>query len=207
MDLTTRFLCSNIQGAQLAYVASDEISILITDFASKDTSAWFDGNVQKMASVSASMAGAFFNSIPDGLFGSKPYSHVDAHKDKDVNDWVIEADKELAFFDSRAFTIPDRVEVENYFRWRIQDWERNSLHMLARKHFSQNELNGKGWSELHLMTARAGDDWSKLMPHIKRGRMCSKHIGGMWNIYDAPDFSDPEARKSFKDIIPEHGYD
>src|ERR1700747_1042004 len=53
MDSTAMFLCANIQGAKFAFVQSDEISILLTDFDSITSQAWFDGNVQKMASISA----------------------------------------------------------------------------------------------------------------------------------------------------------
>lgn len=51
MNDVARYLCKNIQGAKFAFVQSDEISVLITDFEKIGTSAWFDGNVQKMASV------------------------------------------------------------------------------------------------------------------------------------------------------------
>jgi len=63
MDYTAMHLCLEIQGAQMAYVQSDEISILLTDFDKITTDAWFDGQVQKMVSVSASMATAKFNNI------------------------------------------------------------------------------------------------------------------------------------------------
>jgi tRNA(His) 5'-end guanylyltransferase len=44
MDKTAQFLCEEIQGAQFAYVQSDEISLLLTDFEKTTTDAWFDGN-------------------------------------------------------------------------------------------------------------------------------------------------------------------
>ena len=56
MDETACYMCKNIQGAKFAFVQSDEISILLTDFEGLTTDAWFDGNIQKMASVSASLA-------------------------------------------------------------------------------------------------------------------------------------------------------
>jgi tRNA(His) guanylyltransferase len=63
MDKTTEYLCQNIQGAKFGYVQSDEISILITDYDDIDTHAWFDGNLQKMASIAASLATAKFNQL------------------------------------------------------------------------------------------------------------------------------------------------
>ena len=61
MDSTTQYLCQKVQGCQLGYTQSDEISLLLTDFATEQTEAWFDGNIQKIVSVAASMATMFFN--------------------------------------------------------------------------------------------------------------------------------------------------
>ena len=58
---TAKYLCENIQGCKIAYTQSDEISLLLTDYENIDTSAWFDNNVQKMVSISASMATLAFN--------------------------------------------------------------------------------------------------------------------------------------------------
>ena len=63
MQLTAKYLCENIQGAKCAYVQSDEISILLTDYDKLDTKAWFDYNVQKMCSISASLATGKFNQL------------------------------------------------------------------------------------------------------------------------------------------------
>jgi tRNA(His) 5'-end guanylyltransferase len=207
MDLTAKYLCANIQGAKLAYVQSDEISILMTDFDAIQTQAWFDGNIQKIVSVSASMAAGFFNSISKGTFGSNPYDNVEKYQGMDVNDWIVVADKELAAFDARVFTIPDKVEVYNYFVWRIQDWESNSLQMLARSYYNQSDLHGKSWDELQSMIVASGGDWHKLDPELKYGRICSTRLGGMWGTYAAPDLHDPKQKEEFKKLIPEHGYE
>ena len=61
MDAAAIALCENSEGAKLAFVQSDEISVLLTDFASLQTEAWFDGNLQKICSVSAAIAAAHFN--------------------------------------------------------------------------------------------------------------------------------------------------
>ena len=63
MNETTKYLCENIQGAKMGYVQSDEISIWLTDYDTKDTSAWFDYNLQKMCSIAASLATAKFNQL------------------------------------------------------------------------------------------------------------------------------------------------
>ena len=109
-------LCSQIQGAKCAYVQSDEISILLTDFDRLTTDAWFDYNLQKIVSVSAGIASAYFSS----------------YWDRD----------NYSVFDSRAFNIP-KDEVCNYFIWRQQDCTRNSISSLAQSLYSHKELNKK----------------------------------------------------------------
>ena len=61
MNQTMKYLCENIQGCKLGYTQSDEITLLLTDYDTLTTDAWFDNNVQKICSVSASMATMAFN--------------------------------------------------------------------------------------------------------------------------------------------------
>ena len=99
MQDTTEFLMRNIQGAKFGYVQSDEISLLILDTDSYETSAWFDYNVQKMASISASMAAVQFSEIYRCLTPPNEFKP--------------------AYFDARIFNLP-KFEVPNYFRWRFK---------------------------------------------------------------------------------------
>jgi tRNA(His) 5'-end guanylyltransferase len=156
MNATTIRMCQEIMGAKCAYVQSDEISILLTDFDKDTTDAWFDGNIQKIASVSASMATAFFN---DEV---KKFDGLDERITK------------LAMFDARVFSIADKVEVENYFIWRQKDAMRNSLQMIAQSLFSHKELQGKNQKVLYEMVTEAGYDCSNLNQGLKMGRMITK---------------------------------
>ena len=47
-------LCKELAGAVVAYCQSDEISLVLSDFTREDTQAFYDGQVQKLVSVSAS---------------------------------------------------------------------------------------------------------------------------------------------------------
>lgn len=58
---TAKKLCESIEGCKIAYTQSDEISLLLTDYTKLTTCAWFDKNVQKMVSISASIATVAFN--------------------------------------------------------------------------------------------------------------------------------------------------
>ncbi|WP_280412562.1 tRNA(His) guanylyltransferase Thg1 family protein [Nocardia asiatica] len=113
-----------MQGFKLGYVQSDEATFMLTDFDTHDTAGWFGYEVNKLVSISASLFTMNFNRF----FGSKP----------------------TAVFDSRAFVVP-RPDAPNVFVWRQRDWERNSLQMLARAHFSHKQLHLKNRAQMHDM--------------------------------------------------------
>jgi tRNA(His) 5'-end guanylyltransferase len=156
MDGAALALCQNIENARLAFVQSDEISVLLTDFATPQSEAWFDGNLQKICSLSAAIATAYFNnarSIRRGSGGS------------------------VALFDSRVWTIPQQVEVYNYFLWRQQDAARNSLSMTAQAHFPHERLQGLGSAEMHeLLWKEKQINWNDLPAGFKRGRVVERVI-------------------------------
>jgi len=160
-----------VQGAKCAYLQSDEISILITDFDRLDTEAWFDYNVQKMCSIAAAICSVEFSSAFGEIPVLPPYIHH-------------------GYFDCRVFNIP-KAEVCNYFIWRQKDWERNSLHMFARSHFSHKELHEKGRADIHEMLHGIGENWADLPPKWKNGvYIADNFIGdlGKWIPTPAPIF-------------------
>ena len=61
MQETTLALCNEIQGCVLGYTQSDEITLVLVDYKSLDSDAWFDYSVQKLCSLAASMATLEFN--------------------------------------------------------------------------------------------------------------------------------------------------
>jgi tRNA(His) 5'-end guanylyltransferase len=180
MDEVAMFLCREIQGAKLAYTQSDEISLLVTDFEKTTTEMWFNGNVQKICSVSASLATGCINRLRYGNIS-----------------------QELAFFDSRIFCIPDSVEVANYLVWRQTDAERNSLQMLARSYYGHKELHEKGHSELHDLIHAKNDNWNSYPSRCKRGGM-TIYKDEKWQTVEAPIFK--QEPNFLRDLIPKHGY-
>jgi tRNA(His) guanylyltransferase len=184
MDETAAYLCKNIQGAKFAFVQSDEISILLTDFDNLQTDPWFDGNIQKMTSISASLATAKFNELRPG---------------------------KLAIFDSRVFTIPQKVEVENYFIQRQQDTTRNSIQAVAQSLFSHKELEHKNSSQLQEMCFQKGVNWDSFQPKYKRGRIIIKQeytrgdaIRTKWVSIEPPIFT--QYRGFLSNLIPSNNY-
>jgi tRNA(His) guanylyltransferase len=151
MDQAVINMMPEIHGSKFAYVQSDEISILFTDFEDIGTCAWFDGNLQKIVSVSASMMTAEFNAI-------RSRRRYDA----------------LAYFDSRVFTIPDPTEVYNYFVWRNKDAAKNSISMVAYSLYSAKELHQKDSNAKQEMLFQKGINWSEYPMGLKNGRLIVK---------------------------------
>lgn len=164
MDETACYLCKNMQGAKFGFVQSDEISILLTDFDKIGTDAWFDGNIQKIVSVAASMATAKFNHLRLRRKFDTTIASVGVVMDM----W------KLAEFDARVFTIPSDYEVENYFIWRQQDTVRNSISSVAQSLYSSNELKGKNMSVQQEMIFQKGINWNDYAAKYKRGRFIFK---------------------------------
>jgi tRNA(His) 5'-end guanylyltransferase len=158
MNETAIYLCKEIQGCQLAYVQSDEISLLLHNYKQLNSQSWFNNEIQKMCSISAGLASAYFSL----LFSGK--------KQKDIGDFANISIKTIVF-DSRCFVLPE-AEVNNYFVWRQKDWERNSIQMLAQSLYSHKELHKKNNSELQELCFQKGKNWNDLDVNLKRGRCC-----------------------------------
>ena len=168
MNKTTEYLCQNIQGAKFGYVQSDEISILITDYDDITTHAWFDGNLQKMASIAASLATAKFNQLRMARSTWEGSDIAGSLEQDDIENF------KLAHFDARVFQIPYQEEVINYFIWRQQDATRNSISSVAQSLYSAKELHGKKTSDMQEMIFQKGINWNDYSPREKRGSVIRK---------------------------------
>lgn len=145
-----------MMGFKLAYLQSDECTFMLTDFDTLQTQGWFGYELNKIVSVSASMFTAYFNRA----YGS-----------------------DNAIFDSRAFIVPED-DAPNVFIWRQRDWERNSIQMLSRSHFSHSELNKKKVPEMHNMLHQKGVNWSELNDQLKNGTFITKDFELLHNKMD-----------------------
>ena len=203
MDETAKYLCKNIMGVKFAYVQSDEISLLLTDFDTLTTEAWFDGNIQKMVSVSSSMVTSKFNQLRLlRLVKENGFPKLDEDgKFMCATEYDIEKCK-LAEFDSRVFTIPSEEEVINYFIWRMQDCTRNSISSVAQSLYSPKELNGKNQSDMQEMCFQKGINWNDYSPKYKRGRLIVKQEVEVKNVKRNKWFStEPDIFSQNKDIL------
>ena len=163
MQETAKYLCENIQGCKLAYTQSDEITLLLTDYETFNTQGWFNYNIQKMVSISASMATLAFNTFfKDNIPTS--YSYEDS---KYIESLKAKINK--ALFDSRVFNIP-KEEVCNCFIWRQQDATRNSINLVGQSNFSHKELNKKSCNDIQdMLFVQKGINWNNYNTYLKRG--------------------------------------
>lgn len=172
MQDTMQYLCENISNCKFGYTQSDEISLLLFDNDNTETQAWFDNNLSKLVSVSASMATLAFN---------KFFKENTEEICKKVSDMRTEKFYETCFdkamFDSRAFNIPVE-EINNYFIWRQQDCIRNSIQMVGQKLFTHRELQNKNCTDIvEMLKKERNIDYHKDYPiYLKRGSCIYKTI-------------------------------
>ena len=175
MQDTMKYLCENIQGCVLGYTQSDEISLVLVDYAELTTDAWFGNNLQKMCSVSASMATMAFNKF---FYGNMP-------ADEENSGTYYKALEKGAMFDSRVFTIP-KEEVCNALIWRQQDATRNSIQSVGQANFSQKELHGKSCNNIQdMLMIQKGINWNDYDTTLKRGSCCIKVDDGLTEYDEA----------------------
>ena len=180
MQETMKHLCENIQGCVLGYQQSDEISLVLVDYKSLNSSAFFDYEVQKICSITASMATMAFNKYyrKNIQVYSLPSSIDFMPKEKQeifINQHRIYFSKiDSAMFDSRCFNIP-KEEVTNYFYWRQLDAIRNSIQMVGQANFTHKELQNKSCRNIEdMLLEQKGINWNDLPIYQQRGCCCIK---------------------------------
>lgn len=172
MDAAARALCEQIEGARFAYVQSDEIQVLMTDFGRVDTNMWFDGEVQKIVSVSAAIATASFNSAASRWAQSVLET---PHVASEARTKALTLLKNPALFDSRVWQVSRRIEAYNAFVWRQQDATKNAISMTAQAYIPHKELQGKNGNQMQeMLFQQKGINFNDLPAGFKRGRFIQK---------------------------------
>lgn len=189
MQDTMKYLCENIQGCVFGYTQSDEITLVLTDYKTLTTDAWFGYNIQKVVSVAASMATMAFNKFlheeavdyanTDEVF-SLTYSIIDPScEDREEKEEMRRylqilnnAIEKGALFDARVFSIP-KEEVCNCLIWRQQDATRNSIEAVGQAYFSHKELDRKSCNMIQeMLWQEKRINWNDFPTDCKRGSAC-----------------------------------
>lgn len=133
--------------ASIGYTQSDEITLIYTP-GEKATEYLFGGKVSKINSVLASMSTYYFNRLLS--------AYVDVDKP--------------AFFDCRAWAVPDLAEASNVLLWRVQDARKNSISSLFRWTAGHSKMHGLSGEEMKaLLKSDYFTDWDKLPNKYKYG--------------------------------------
>lgn len=133
-----------IPSARMAFVQSDEISILIKKVMDREE-AYFNHRVQKIVSLAAGRASAIM---------SRLYP-----------------EKNVAVFDGRYFTLPDRDTAQKHFIWRQRDCTKNSIMSVGQAFFSHKQLQNKNTLEVREMLKEAGHAWEDYATQYRHGRV------------------------------------
>ena len=189
MQETMKYLCENIQGCVLGYTQSDEITLILIDYKKITSSAFFDYEVQKICSITASMATMAFNKfLKENIdeyslnnMGTAFILHGEtgrlSDKEKNILKNIMiyeEAYHKGAMFDARCFNIP-KEEVTNLVYWRQLDASRNSIQMVGRANFSHKELQNKSCNDIQdMLMTQKGINWNDFPTYQKRGSCCVK---------------------------------
>lgn len=142
---TTRELVE-ATGACIGYTQSDEISLVW--YEPRGPIPFFEGKTQKLVSVLASMATAFFN------------RH--GHR-------FPERHSTPAQFDCRVWNVPTLAEAANVLLWRELDATKNSVSMAARAYYSHKQVHGLSSSDMQELLHQKGVNWNDYPAFFKRG--------------------------------------
>ena len=182
MQETAKYMCENMGNAKLAYVQSDEITIILTDYDTLETDCWFNYRTDKLCSISASMATMAFNkyfeeNVTNEVLEYKMVPHcVEIQQEiKEYHNTLIAALDKGAMFDARCFNIP-KEEVTNLIYWRQLDATRNSIQMVGQANFSHKELQNKSCNDIQdMLHEQKGINWNDYPTVCKRGTACIKN--------------------------------
>ena len=220
MQETMKYLCENIQGCVLGYTQSDEITLVLVDYKNIDTSAWFDYNIQKCASVAASMASLAFNKFFDNNINEYGREHIedwdeggtsrtlspDERVSLKIAETYYKAYQKGAMFDARAFNVP-KEEVCNNLLWRQNDATRNSIQMVGIAYFSHKQLDKKSTSNIQdMLMLEKGVNWNDYPTKYKRGSCCIRKTDettgrSKWIIDNEIPIFKGDGRKYVDDLI------
>lgn len=176
MQKTMKYLCENIQGCVFGYTQSDEITLILVDYQKFTSDAWFDYEVQKLTSVSASMATMAFNkyfseNVEDVIKYNSTHDSIVERKEGLLDNYISAVEKG-ACFDARCFNIP-KEEVTNLIYWRQLDATRNSIQMVGQANFSHDELQNKTCDMIQdMLMTKYGINWNNFTIPCKRGTAC-----------------------------------
>ena len=156
---TTKMLVQDFH-ALTGYCQSDEISLLFNaEYDSPDYPGCytFDGRYQKLTSVLAGKASAYF-----------------ARRSMEL---IPENNDRLPVFDCRVWQVPNKNEAANAFYWREMDATKNAISMAAHAYFSHKSVQGlNGAEKQEKLFAEKGINFNDYPAFFKRGTYVKRKV-------------------------------
>lgn len=178
---TTKYLVEETH-AVIGYTQSDEINLILYN-ENPQAQPFFDGRVQKLASVIASLATVKF--AQEYLHQFCQYRHPS--------------------FDCRVFNVPSKTEAVNVLVWREMDAVRNSISMAAQSVYSHKELFEKKTNEMQEMLFQKGINWNDYPAFFKRGTYVKRIPYESTNKYFMYSYvGDPKIQLPNTNIVTRH---
>lgn len=150
MDDVAVALATNVDDCVLAYVQSDEVSLVLD--APEGRTPWFSWRVQKLTSVTASIASVTFQ---------KAMLVADDRHARTVRETPVA-------FDARAFSLPADA-VADYLVWRQTDATRNAISQAAYHVVGAKATKGLRCDEMQEALFESGVNFDDYPPRLKRG--------------------------------------
>ncbi len=160
---TTLKLCAEVEGALFGYQHNDEIVLIARNDQSPDTSPWYDNKIQKICSVTSSIATMHFNSCANAI---------------DLN--VVSE----PIFTSQVYAVPNIAEAVNVMIYKQQQNFHTSIQfacfyeLLNKKcdrHHIKEMLSGLSVDEkIDLLEQECGVNFNEYPMAFKRGVACYK---------------------------------
>lgn len=220
MNQTAVYLCENVQGCQLAYVQSDEISLLIKK-NNPEGDVFFGGRLCKMQSIIASLASAKFNQLMMIYNITGEDGPCDVYMDNaEIVDEIVNVihDSPLYQFDCKVWDVDSANDAMAWFLFRNIDCIRNSKQQTAQTYLTHKELIGLDTDkQIELLLNKTNVDWNTFDCGKKYGRLVYKKefdvettINGKTIQYkrnrfeasDGFDLTNPDNRNKLREICP-----
>lgn len=168
MDESAAFACQNVQGCKFAYVQSDEITLILTDFDRDGTdvgSAFFSYRLCKMQSIISGLVTCRFQQ----LFSKLMIENLTSTDNEDVSYLInkrnldeVFSEKNTFQFDCKCWVVPEYNDVFAWIKYRQNDCIRNSKQQAAQTYCSQRELVRKSSDEqVNYLMDKTGICWDK----------------------------------------------
>ena len=204
MNETAKYVCKNVQGAKFAYVQSDEISIVLTDFDTPTTDAFFSNRLSKLHSIIASLATAKFNQL---------MMLYRLQNNMGINPGDCIENAPLYQFDCKCWNVPTYNDVFAWFLYRNIDCTKNSKQQTAQTYLPHKELMGKTTdTQIEYLKETKNIDWNDFTPNKKWGRFIWKvekelvnpqgetYTRFVWEVFDGVDLSTEDGRNFFHSL-------